>query len=157
LPPVEASWSWGKRELEEDAVSEENKALVRRWIKAWNEGNVDDVDGLVSDAYVRHDPNFPEVRGPEQEKQFMAMSLSAFPELHFTIEDLVAEGDKVVARFTMSATHRGELWGIPPTDKQLTLTVVEIFRRAEGRIEEQWVILDALGMMQQLGVIPGPE
>jgi steroid delta-isomerase-like uncharacterized protein len=138
-------------------VEEENTALVQRWVEAWNKGDVDAVDGLVSDAYVRHDPNFPEVRGSEQEKQFMAMSLSAFPDLRFTLEDLVAEGDKVVARFTMSATHRGELLGIPPTGKQLTLTVMEIFRIAGGRIEEQWVILDALGMMQQLGVIPEPE
>jgi len=137
-------------------VSEENKVLVRRWVDAWNEGNVNAVDGLVSDAYVRHDPNSPEVHGPEQEKQFMAMSLSAFPDLRFTIEDLAAEGDKVIARFTMSATHRGELWGIPPTGKQLTLTAMEIYRIAEGKIDEQWVILDALGMMQQLGAIPEP-
>src|SRR5215208_5272338 len=79
-----------------------------------------------------------------------------FPDLRFTIEDLAAEGDKVIARFTMSATHRGELWGIPLTGKQLTLTAMEIYRIAEGKIDEQWVILDALGMMQQLGAIPEP-
>jgi predicted ester cyclase len=84
------------------------------------------------------------------------MLRTAFPELYFTIEDLVAEGDKVTARFTMSATHRDELWGIVPTGKQLTITVMEIYHILEGKIEEQWVILDALGMMQQLGAILEP-
>ena len=137
-------------------MSEENKAIVRRWVEAFNDGNVDAVDELVTDSYVRHDPNSPEVRGPEQEKQLIAMYRSAFPDLYFTIEDMIAEGDKVVIRVGIHATHKGELLGIPPTDKQLTFTSTEIFRLAEGKIDEQWVNFDALGMMQQLGVIPAP-
>ncbi len=86
---------------------EENKALIRRWAEVWNQGNLDAVDEFVSDTYVRHDPNTPEVRGPEEEKQLMAMYLSAFPDLHFTIEDMVAEGDKVVVRWTARAGTRG--------------------------------------------------
>jgi steroid delta-isomerase-like uncharacterized protein len=135
-------------------VSEENKAIVRRLVEAFNEGNIDAVDELVTDSYVRHDPNSPEVRGPEQEKQLIAMYRSAFPDLYVTIEDMVAEGDKVVIRVAIHATHKGELLGIPPTDKQLTFTSTEICRLAEGRIDEQWVNFDALGMMQQLGAIP---
>ena len=85
------------------------------------------------------------------------MYLAAFPDLHVTIEDMVAEEDKVMLRVTMHATHRGELLGIPPTENRLTLTTTETFRLAEGRIDEQWVNFDALGMMQQLGAIPSPE
>jgi predicted ester cyclase len=75
-------------------MSEENKAIVRRWVEAFNVGNVDAVDELVTDSYVRHDPNSPEVRGPEEEKQLIAMYRSAFPDLHFTVEDMVAEGTR---------------------------------------------------------------
>jgi steroid delta-isomerase-like uncharacterized protein len=137
-------------------MSEENKAIVRRGVEAFNEGNVDAVDELVTDSYVRHDPNSPEVRGPEEEKQLIAMYRSAFPDLHFTIEDMIAEGDKVVIRVGISATHKGELFGIPPTENRLTLTGTEIYRLVDGKIDEQWVIVDTLGMMQQLGAIPAP-
>jgi steroid delta-isomerase-like uncharacterized protein len=146
----------GRLERRRSVSLEENKARMRRWIDAWNEGNVDAVDEFVSDAYVRHDPNAPEVRGPEAEKQLMSMYLSAFPDLRFAIEDMVAEGDKVVLRYTIRGTHKGELMGIPPTDKQVTLTATETYRLAGGKIDEQWVNMDALGMMQQLGAIPQP-
>jgi steroid delta-isomerase-like uncharacterized protein len=139
---------------------EEKKAIVRRWIEVvWNQANIDAVDEFVTDTYVRHDPNIPEVRGPEEEKQHVARSLLAFPDLRFTIEDIVAEGGKVVVRLTGRGTHKGELLGIPPTDKQITLTTIEIYRLAEGKIDEQWVIMDALGVMQQLGAFsqPGQE
>ena len=86
-------------------MSEENKAVVRRWVEA--------VDELLTDSYVCHDPNSPEVHGPEEEKRLIAMYLTAFPDLHFTVEDMVAEGDKVATRIGISATHRGELLGIP--------------------------------------------
>ena len=135
-------------------MSEENKAIVRRWVEAFNAGNVDAVDELVTDSYVRHDPNSPEVHGPEEEKQLIAMYRSAFPDLRFTIEDMVAEGDKVVIRVGISATHKGELLGIPPTENRLTLSAIELYRLAEGKIDEQWVQVDTLGMMQQLGVVP---
>ena len=138
-------------------MSEENKTILRRWIEeVWHEGNVDAVEEFVTDTYVRHDPNVPEVRGPEAEKQLMDMYLSAFPDLRFTIEDMVAEGDKVVVRYSIRGTHKGELLGIPPTDKQVTLTSTETYRLVEGKIDEQWVNMDTLGMMQQLGAIPAP-
>ena len=137
-------------------MSEENKAIVRRWVEAFNEGNVDAVDELVTDSYVRHDPNSPEVRGPEEEKQLIAMYRSAFPDLHFTVEDMVAEGDKVVIRVGIRATHKGELLGIPPTEKRLTFTAMEFYRLSEGKIDEQWVNVDTLGMMQQIGAVPAP-
>jgi steroid delta-isomerase-like uncharacterized protein len=137
-------------------MSEENKAIVRRWVEAFNEGNVDAVDELVTDSYVRHDPNSPEVRGPEEEKQLIAMYRSAFPDLHFTVEDMVAEGDKVLIRVGIRATHKGELLGVPPTEKRLTFTAMEFYRLSEGKIDEQWVNVDTLGMMQQIGAVPAP-
>jgi steroid delta-isomerase-like uncharacterized protein len=135
-------------------MSEERKAIVCRWVEAFNEGDVEAVDELVTDSYVRHDPNSPEVRGPEEEKRHIAMYRSAFPDLHFIVEDMVAEGDKVATRVGISATHRGELLGIPPTEKQLTFTAMELYRLAEDKIDEQWVNVDTLGMMQQIGAIP---
>jgi steroid delta-isomerase-like uncharacterized protein len=137
-------------------MSEENKAVVRRWVEAFNEGNLDAVDDLLSDSYVRHDPNSPEVRGPEEEKQLIAMYRAAFPDLRFTVEDMVAEEDKVATRLGISATHEGELLGIPPTQQRLSFTAMEIYRLEGGKIDEQWVNVDTLGMMQQIGAIPAP-
>ncbi len=139
--------------------TEENKALVRRWVGSFNQGDTAAgaaVDELIAAHYVRHDPNAPEVRGPEAEKQLVTMYLTAFPDLHFTIEDLIAEGDTVVARLQVQGTHKGELLGIPPTDKGVTLTAIEIYRLADGKIVEQWVVVDTLGLLQQLGAIPVP-
>jgi steroid delta-isomerase-like uncharacterized protein len=137
-------------------MSEEKKAVVRRWVEAFNEGNLDAVDDLLTDSYVRHDPNSPEVRGPEEEKQLIAMYRSAFPDLRFTVEDMVAEADKVVARVGISATHEGELLGIPPSGRRLSFTAMELYRLEGGKIDEQWVNVDTLGMMQQIGAIPAP-
>jgi steroid delta-isomerase-like uncharacterized protein len=137
-------------------MSEENKAVVRRWVEAFNEGNLDAVDELLTDSYVRHDPNSPEVRGPEEERHLIAMYRSAFPDLRFTIEDMMAEDDRVATRLGISATHKGELLGIPPTENRLSFTAMELYRLREGKIDEQWVNVDTLGMMQQIGAIPVP-
>jgi steroid delta-isomerase-like uncharacterized protein len=134
--------------------TEENKSLIHRWVDVWNTQRLDDIDRFVTPGYVRHDPTVPEVHGPEGEKQLAGMYLAAFPDLRFTVEDLVAEGDKVVARYTVRGTHRGELMGIPPTGNQIAVEAMEIYRLEDGRIAEQWVVMDGLGMMQQLGVIP---
>jgi steroid delta-isomerase-like uncharacterized protein len=136
---------------------EQNKTLIRRWLELWDPGNIDAVADFVTPDYVRHDPNGPEVRGIEMEQQLLAMYRTAFPDLHFDIEHLVAEGDMVVARFTAHGTQQGELLGIPPTGKQVTVAAMELFRLADGKIAEQWVNLDVLGLLQQLGAIPGPE
>ena len=135
---------------------EENKAIIRRWTEVWHTGNVAAVDEFVTPDYVRHDPNVPEVRGPEAEKQLIMMYLTAFPDLRFSIEDILAEGDMVVTRLTAHGTHQGELLGIPATGKQVAVPAMEIYRITGGKIAEQWVIADVLRMMQQLGVIPAP-
>ena len=136
--------------------AEENKALLRRWGELWNAGDAAAIAALVTPDYVRHDPNGPEVRGPDAERQLVAMYRAAFPDLRFAIEHLVADEDLVVARYTIRGTHRGELLGIPPTGRPITLSAMELYRIRDGRVAEQWVALDTLGLLQQLGAVPAP-
>ncbi len=137
--------------------TEENKAIVRRGIEEFaNQGNFAAIDELVASDYVFHAPGLPALHGHEGFQQMVMMPRTAFPDLHFTIEDLIAEGDKVVTRFTARGTHRGELMGIPPTGKQVSFPGILISHISKGKIVEEWEISDALGMLQQLGVVPPP-
>jgi len=134
--------------------TEENKALDRHVLeKVWHKGNLAVVDELADENVVNHVPSGPPLKGPEAYKQFVLMYRSAFPDLHFTIEDQIAEGDKVVMRYTARGTHKGELMGIPPTGKQITVTGITIGHIVGGKYVESWANYDALGMIQQLGVI----
>lgn len=137
---------------------EENKAVPRRvYEEVLNGKNLDLVDELFAPEYVNHDPTSPEeMRGPESIKQFFSAYLAAFPDLRFTVEDQVAEGDKVVSRWASAGTNRGELMGAAPTGKRVDFTGITISRISEGRIAEDWTSYDALGMMRQLGLIPEP-
>ena len=140
--------------------AEENKAIVRREVEElYNpDGDLDAVDEIFTSDYILHDPSLPEGgRGPESARQLASAFRSAFPDLHTTFDDAVAEGDKVAYRWTASGTHEGELMGIPPTGNRMTITGTAIARISGGKIEEGWQNFDALGMMQQLGVIPSPE
>ena len=92
--------------------------------------------------------------GPEEIKQRLAEAIKAFPDVHFNIEDIVAEGDKVVVHFTFRGTHKGVFAGIPPTGKQVEMQGVQIARLVNEQIVEDWVIRDTMGLMQQLGVVP---
>jgi steroid delta-isomerase-like uncharacterized protein len=136
--------------------AEENKAVIRRWVELWNTKSLDAVAEFVTPDYVRHDPNSPEIRGAVDEAQFVRTVLTAFPDFHITIDKMIAEGDTVVGRFTFRGTQRGEFSGIPPTQKQVVFTATETFRLQGNRIAEQWVSMDTLGLLQQLGVIPSP-
>jgi steroid delta-isomerase-like uncharacterized protein/deazaflavin-dependent oxidoreductase (nitroreductase family) len=132
---------------------EDNKALVRRF---YAEGvhNPALFDELLAPTYVLHFPGSPPIAGIEQAKGLMAAYTSAFPDLQLTTEDMVAEGDKVAIRNTWRGTHHGAFQGVPPTGQHVTFTGSDIFRFVGGKIAEQWADLDALGLMQQLGVIP---
>jgi steroid delta-isomerase-like uncharacterized protein len=143
--------------LEGDPVStEDNNAVIRRFLEEIFEGgNLELVDELFAPDYVLHDPAVPEeVRGQEGTKQYVAMYRSAFPDTRFTVEDQSAEGDRVVTLWTGQGIHQGELMGIPPTGNQVTVTSIEFDRVSGGKLQETWVNYDALGMMQQLGVVP---
>ena len=138
-------------------MSEENKAIFRRYVEeVGNEGNLDLVDEIFAD-YVSHQSDGSVLqRGPEDVKRFMGEFRSAFPDFHTTIEDQIAEGDRVVTRWTMRGTHEGEFRGIAPTGKQMTVTGIGIFRFSDGKVVESWDNFDQLGMMQQLGVVSSP-
>lgn len=141
--------------------TEENKALVRYWIdEALNKGNLAVVDEFIPPGYVGHNPNHPlagQPLGPEEVKEHVVTMLrTAFPDLHQSIEDLIAEGDKVVVRSTFRGTHQGLFAGRAPTGKRFEMTSIEIFRLADGKIAEHWINVDMLGMMQQLGALPAP-
>jgi steroid delta-isomerase-like uncharacterized protein len=139
-------------------VSEENKALIQRFVEeAFNKGNVDVANEVYASTFITHDPSIPFGDGsPEQVKQFVNTYLSAFPDGHTTVEDLISDGEKVAYRWTFRGTHQGELMGIPPTGKQVTITGITINRVSRGKVEEQWNNFDQLGMLQQLGVAPSP-
>ncbi|MGH2538835.1 MAG: ester cyclase [Candidatus Promineifilaceae bacterium] len=137
-------------------MSEQNKMLVRRDVQeVWNRGNYVLVDQLVASDYVGHQPR-NEANGREGYKQFFVMLRAGFPDIHFTVDDQIAEGDKVVTRWTARATHKGQFQGIPPTGKRGEVTGTTIYRVANGKIVEGWTNVDDLGMLQQIGAIPTP-
>jgi len=140
--------------------TEQNKALVRRyWEDVWNKGNLALLDELIATDFDGHplpgEPDFG--RGPAGQKQLVEMYRTAFPDLRMTIEDMTAEGDRVVVRWIARGTQTGEMMGIPATGKPTTVTGMFLNRLAADKIAEGWGNFDALGMMQQLGVIPTPE
>ena len=136
---------------------EENKAIVRRaYEEVWNQGKLDVTYEIFAADFVGHIPGSPDIHGPEGLKQYVNMHRTAFPDLKLTIEDQIAEGDKIVTRWSSTGTHKGELMGIPPTGVQVTSTGICFARIAGGKFVETWPHSDALGMLQQLGVIPPP-
>ena len=135
--------------------TEENKENARRAIEeVLNKGNLSLADELVDANYIGHQPGLPDFKGPEGFRQYMTMMRTAFPDINMTIEDTVAEGDKVVNRYTGRGTHKGDLMGIAPTGKQVTITGMVATRYVGGKQVEAWVAMDMLGMLQQLGVAP---
>jgi len=137
--------------------TETNKASVRRFYdEVINKKNRAAIDEFIDPNYVDHaaPPGTP--GGIAGAKQTISMYLTAFPDLHFTVEDIITEGDKVVARLTARGTQRGAFMNIPPTGKQATVTAIDINRFAGGKCVEHWLNMDSLGLLQQLGVIPAP-
>jgi predicted ester cyclase len=135
--------------------TEENKALCRRITEEiWNKKNLALVDELIDSNWVTHGTGGMEFKGREGFKQYVTTTITAFPDFHLTIDDMVAEGDKVAMRLTARGTHKGDFMGIAPTGKQITVTGILISRVAGGKAVEGFPVNDQLSMMQQLGVIP---
>ena len=134
--------------------TEENKAVIRRWMEGVNKHDPSIVDELLADDYIFHGPGGQDIKGSESFKQGLIAYLSVFPDVHFTIDDMVAEGDKVAVRITYTATHKGEYLGIATTGKRITMTEAIFYRLAGGRIVEAFPYSDSLAMFQQLGVSP---
>ena len=137
--------------------TEENKAVVRRFLEeVMNNHDLEAIEEFItSSGYVFH-ASFGDVNGKEGFKQLAAGFITAIPDIYYTIEDLIAEFDKVVSRYTFGGTQKGEFLGISPTGKRFNVTGIGIDRIAGGKIVESWDIWDILSMMQQLGVIPSP-
>lgn len=134
----------------------ENKAIITRMESIWD-GDEEIVDELVSEEFTNHNPIVPDAPpGPAGFKQNVAAIRTAFPDITFTTEDMIAEGDKVVIRAIGKGTHEGELLGIEPTGREVTIDIIVIFRLDDGQLVERWAQTDTMGMLRQLGALPEP-
>ena len=137
--------------------TEVNKANLRRFYdEVFNKKNRAAIEEFIDPNQVDHaaPPGTPS--GLAGAKQTISMYLTAFPDVHFTVEDIIAEGDKVVARLKVRGTQKGAFMGVPPTGKQATSTAIDISRIAGGKSVEHWLEMDTLGLLQQLGALPTP-
>jgi steroid delta-isomerase-like uncharacterized protein len=141
--------------------AQENKEMMRRLLEeAFGEGKTEVVDELLHSDFVCYDPNSEsgEIRGAETIKGEIEYFRNAVPDLTYSVEDQVAEGDKVVSRYTVSGTHQGEFFGIPGSGKRIEMTGINIDRFDEsGKLVEEWPEYDLLGAMRQMGAVPEPH
>ena len=138
-------------------IAEDNIAKTRRFMEeVFNKGNMKAVDEFMSADLVEHDPFPGQGPGLQGFKQGLADFRQAFPDLHIGIDDMLADGEKIVIRSTMKGTHKGTFMNLPPTGKQISIEGIDIVRMSGGKAVEHWGLLDALTMMQQLGAIPTP-
>jgi steroid delta-isomerase-like uncharacterized protein len=136
--------------------TEENKAIVRQFFEEGpSKGNLSIADELLSSDFVIHGP-LPASPGIEGMKEIITTCRAAFEHLNVTVEDMIAEGNTVAARFTAQGVHKGDFMGLPATGKPITMTGIEIFRIKDGKIAEIWGEANLFGLMQQLGIIPSP-
>src|SRR5689334_15887786 len=139
--------------------SEQSKAFFRRIPEeVFNQGHLAVADEIFAPDYIEHAPLPipPGSSSRESFKQFVTMVRSAFPDFHYTVEDEIAEGDQVVTRLTARGTQQGAFLGMPPSGKVATWSEIHISRMADSQLAEHWVVIDQLGMLQQLGAIPAP-
>jgi predicted ester cyclase len=133
------------------------KALIHHLMNEFNKGKAATmavIDEIFAPNVVLHAADGTDIRGLTEHKQMFEQMFKAIPDLHITLNDMIVEGDKVAIRFTYNGTHKGEYMGIPPTNKKVTISMIEIDRIIGGKIVEAWARADTLGFMQQLGVIP---
>jgi steroid delta-isomerase-like uncharacterized protein len=134
--------------------TEQNKTLVRRvFEEIFNANNLVAVDELIASDYVYHRPARPEFRGPATYKQLLATFRAAFPDVHFTVEEMLAEGDSVFSRWRFTGTHQGEFMGVAPTQKRITAAGMLLSRCADGRLVEELELMDELSILRQMGAL----
>jgi steroid delta-isomerase-like uncharacterized protein len=132
-----------------------NKAVIARFVEeVINQGQLERVDDLAAVDFVELDPLPGQQQGREGLNQVIKAFCSAFPDIHWPIEEMVGEGDKVFSRFTWHGTHRGEFFGVPATGRQITVKGMVVDRVVDGRMAESRILMDGLSMMRQLGVAP---
>ena len=131
---------------------EENKAIVRKMFEAINKQNLAELDEVMSLGFVLH-MHAQQKQGLEDSKQVVRSEIRGFPDLHVTVEDIIAEEDRVCVRLRETATHTGEYRGLPPTGNKLSYTVAAIWRISDGKIVEGWIVYDQLEFLEQLGLV----
>jgi len=140
--------------------AKENRVLVRRFLETWNKGKaaaISIMEEIYAPDFVAHSGTGEDVRGINAVKQSVNEEFKAFPDLHYVLDDMVVEGDKVAARYTMTGTHKGEFMGIPATNRKVTVRAMSIDRIVGGKFVEEWGMFDTLSLMHQLGIVPTPE
>jgi steroid delta-isomerase-like uncharacterized protein len=137
-------------------MSVDTKAIVRRlYEEVWNKRRLEIVHEIISPSHAINDPHLAgSAVGPDAYKRVVTQFIGAFPDLHFTVEDVIAEKDKVVVAWAIAGTHKREFRGIPPTNKKVSIAGITINHITNGKITDSDISLDYLGLMQQLGVVP---
>ncbi len=137
-------------------MANDNEALVRRFFEEFcNQRRGELADELVTADYVSYGPQAPPAEGPDGVRERVGLYQEAV-DGHWTVNEIISAGDRVIARWTGTGTHRGELMGVAPTGRSISVDAISIFRIADGRIAEEWTVWDALGLLQQVGAIPVP-
>jgi steroid delta-isomerase-like uncharacterized protein len=135
--------------------SEQNKTIVRRLVEEPWKGDLSVVDELIDRNYIGHDPSIPRATARRRGfKEFVSTYRAAYSDARVTVDDQIAEGDKVATRWTARGQHDGDLMGVTPTGKKVTISGITLSRLANGKVVEEYTNWDAFGMMQQLGVVP---
>jgi steroid delta-isomerase-like uncharacterized protein len=136
-------------------MSEQNKTLARRWFEdLFSRGDLDAAEEILSAEFLDHLPR-EEERGIEELKDYVSVYRTALPDIEGTVEEILAEADKVVVRWKSHGTHQGEFMGVAPTGRHVTFTGMRLFRIAENKIAESWVNIDERGLQEQLGAVSG--
>jgi steroid delta-isomerase-like uncharacterized protein len=137
-------------------MSHHNKSIVRKFYETLASGDLDAADKVVASDYVNHSAIPGQAAGLQGFKEAVSSLRAVFPDLQFTIEDQIAEGDKVATRYTVRGTHQGEFMGVAATGKPVTWSALVIQRVVGGKVQESWLQWDQLGLLQQLGAVPSP-
>ena len=135
-------------------MSDANKVLAGRWFELQGSQDLDRIDEVLDKTYVWHGPGGVTVKGQDGMREMLGTYFTAFPDLRFTIEDQLADGDKVITRWTVRGTQNGAFEGIAPTGKSITMTGISIVRAEGGKLVEEWENFDELGMMRKIGTVP---
>lgn len=137
-------------------MSDANEALVRRFFEEFcNERRGEVADEIIAGDFISHGPQAPPAEGPDGVRERVGVYQDSL-DGHWDVQEVFSTGDRVLARWTGSGTHRAELMGVPPTGRQIAVDALSVFRIADGKIAEEWTVWDALGLLQQVGAVPVP-